>query len=77
VDLVKNLLEDLNHSMPETFDVGEFKGNFVNSFKFLTIIIVPNISSSIWNFAKINDNFTLKIKKEITYLSIYFSGYKM
>lgn len=47
VDLVKNLLEDLNHSMPETFDVGEFKGNFVNSFKFLTIIIVPNISSSI------------------------------
>ncbi len=47
VDLVKNLLEDLNHSMPETFDVGEFKSNFVNSFKFLTIIIVPNISSSI------------------------------
>lgn len=47
VDLVKNLLEDLNHSMPETFDVSEFKSNFVNSFKFLTIIIVPNISSSI------------------------------
>ncbi len=52
--------------MPKPFNVCELESDFIHSFKFLSVVIIPAVSSSIRDFAKIDNNYTLnKIKTYI------------
>jgi len=67
-NMIEYFFENFNHRMPKTFQICKFQSDFVFGFKLFVwvfCIIVPNVRSSVRNWACIDDNHTLNLKKYV------------